>query len=271
MLDTRQSTPLKIEDISEETESDDINRNINSTAAFDAKRDELIKEYEREMEKLKSLHESERTEKETIMGQIESIKKDYQSHIEQLNKEMLERAPKTASKEEILLRIASLKAVMIGGERAGDKELSERRRKRKLASERRLGTIAQVLAKMDVNEDREILQNEYKDISQELESKTDLLRRYRHKVKLMEKEIKDLQSEFETEREDYLQTIRKQDKHLTLLSQISEKIAGTLKKGCNYSDLEAIKDQAVWSEDTQKFRLPEVSLQRTRLPPPGKY
>lgn len=42
--------------------------------------------------------------------------------------------------------------------------------------------IAHVLAKIDMNEDREILQNQYKDISQELNIKTEALRRYRHKV-----------------------------------------------------------------------------------------
>lgn len=85
-----------------------------------------------------------------------------------------------------------------------------------------------------MNEDREILQNQYKDITQELNLKTEALRRYRHKVKSLEKEISDIQSEFEGEREDYLETIRKQDKQILLLQQISEKIAGTLKKECNY-------------------------------------
>lgn len=42
--------------------------------------------------------------------------------------------------------------------------------------------IAHVLAKIDMNEDREILQNQYKDISHELNLKTDMLRRYKHKV-----------------------------------------------------------------------------------------
>lgn len=42
--------------------------------------------------------------------------------------------------------------------------------------------IAHVLAKIDMNEDRELLQNQYKDISDELQLKTDALRRYRHKV-----------------------------------------------------------------------------------------
>lgn len=91
-----------------------------------------------------------------------------------------------------------------------------------------------MLAKIEMNEDRELLHNQYKDITQELHLKTDALRRFRHKVKVLEKEISDIQSEFEMERGDYLETIRKHDRHIKLLSQISEKIAGTLKKECNY-------------------------------------
>lgn len=94
--------------------------------------------------------------------------------------------------------------------------------------------IAHVLAKIDMSEDRELLHNQYKDITQELNLKTEALRRFRHKMKALEKEIKDIQSEFETEREDYLETIRKQERQLKLLSQIAEKLAGTLKRECNY-------------------------------------
>lgn len=53
-------------------------------------------------------------------------------------------------------------------------------------------------------------------------------------MKILLKEIADLQSEFETERQDYLETIRKQEMHVKLLSQIAEKIARALKKECNY-------------------------------------
>lgn len=94
--------------------------------------------------------------------------------------------------------------------------------------------IAHLLAKIDENEDREILQNQYKDISQELSLKSEILRKYKYKVKTLEKEIKDLQGEFETERQDYLESIRKQDRKIILITQIAEKISGTLKKDCNY-------------------------------------
>ncbi|XP_044260405.1 kinesin-like protein KIF17 isoform X2 [Tribolium madens] len=244
---------------------------ISSNSDLDAKRDRLIQEYQQEMEKLKNLHENEKNEKENVLKQIESIKEEYEKNIEKLNSEIQEKKKKElCSKEEILSRIEAMKNAMIGGEKANDKELSERRKRKKLAAEKRASVIAHLLAKIDMNEDREILHNQYKDISQELNLKTEALRRYRHKVKALEKEISDIQSEFEAERQDYLETIRKQDQHIKLLAQISDKIAATLKKECNYSNLESIKEQAVWLEDVQKYKLPDLITPRTKLPPPGR-
>lgn len=85
-----------------------------------------------------------------------------------------------------------------------------------------------------MDEDRQLLQNQYKDISQELNLKSELLRKYRYKVKTLEKEIRDLQSEFQQDREDYLETIRRQNRNIKLLNQINDKIASTLKRDCNY-------------------------------------
>ncbi|KAF5281686.1 hypothetical protein FQA39_LY17707 [Lamprigera yunnana] len=265
ILENRLGTPMKIEDI-----SDDVFEVAKTSSHGDKKRDLLIQEYQEEMAKLKNLHENEKSEKERTLKQIESIKKEFQVHIEQLNQEMEEKKPKSTSKEEILGRIETLKASMIGGEKADDEELSERRKKKKLASEKRLSAIAHVLAKIDMNEDRELLQNQYKDISQELNIKTDVLRRYRHKVKSLEKEINDIQSEFQVERNDYLETIRKLNQTTKLWSQISEKLCGTLKNESNYKDLEAIKEQAIWIEDSQRYKLPNLVIHRTKLPPPGQ-
>ncbi|CAH2010925.1 unnamed protein product [Acanthoscelides obtectus] len=233
-------------DISDEFELipyPEINKNVQShNAELDAKRDRLLQEYQDEMRKLKNLHESEKQEKESILKQIETIKAEYNRNIKKLNEEIEEKKSKKqlCSQEEILNRIEALKAAMIGGERANDKELSERRKRKKMEAEKRASVIAHLLAKIDMNEDRELLHNQYKDISQELSLKTDALRKYRHRVKVLEKEISDIQSEFETERQDYLEAIRKQDRQVKLLTQISEKLAGNLRKECNYRNFKAL-------------------------------
>lgn len=178
---------------------------------------------------------------------------EYEENIRRLNEEIKTHAKKeVTSKEEILKRIEELKKTLIGGEKANDKELSQRRLKKKLAAEQRarcfnkvtfklkknyfknFSLLAHLLAKIDMDEDRELLQNQYKDISQELNLKSELLRKYRYKVKTLEKEIRDLQSEFQQDREDYLETIRRQNRNIKLLNQINEKIASTLKRDCNY-------------------------------------
>lgn len=206
----------------------DQNNKQSTNHDLDAKRDKLIQEYQQEMLKLKNLHENEKNEKENVMKQIETLKEEYETNLEKLNNE------NKCSKEEIVNRIEALKKAMIGGEKADDRELSERRKRKKMAAEKRASMIAHLLAKIGTNEDREILHNQYKDISQELNLKTEALRKYRHKVKVLEKEISDIQGEFESERQDYLETIRKQDKTVKLLGQIGDKMAANLKKECNY-------------------------------------
>ncbi|XP_018323560.1 kinesin-like protein KIF17 isoform X1 [Agrilus planipennis] len=253
-----------------ESPNREVNKNITSNPELDAKRDRLIDEYQTEMQKLKNLHENEKSEKEKIMKQIENIKDEYEENIRKLNEEMLVKSMRqreNVSEQEILRRIEALKNLMIGGEKADDQELSEKRKKKKIAAEKRLNAIAHVMKKLEMNEDREILQNQYEDISQELNVKTEALRRCRHKIKLLEKEVSDLQSEFQTEREDYLETIRRQDRSIKLLTQIAERIAGTLKETCNYRDIETIKRQSIWMDDLQKYKLPDMITPRTKLPP----
>lgn len=184
MLRSYQEEIARLKKLLENRTSDEINKNIPCTnTELDMKRDQLIQEYQAEMEKLKNLHENEKTEKENVLKQIETIKQEYERNIETLNCEMKAKYEKQIpAKDEILKRIEMLKAAMIGGEKADDKELSERRKRKKLAAERRASAIAHVLAKIEMNEDREILQNQYKDITDELNLKTDALRRYRHRV-----------------------------------------------------------------------------------------
>ncbi|KAH9366305.1 hypothetical protein HPB48_001996 [Haemaphysalis longicornis] len=86
-------------------------------------------------------------------------------------------------------------------------------------------------------------------------------------IQALEQEVRDLQSEFETERTDYLETIRKQDQQLRLLSQILDKVQPCIRRDSNYANLEAVKAQSVWDQDAQRWRLPELCVQQTKLPP----
>ncbi|XP_025017743.1 osmotic avoidance abnormal protein 3-like isoform X1 [Tetranychus urticae] len=167
---------------------------------------------------------------------------------------------------ETIERIQALQERMVGGEKANDPELKEKRTKRKRIAERRMAAVSEALKKLD--DDDQLLLKAYGDITEELRARTALLKRAKRKISTLESEVKDLQSEFETERTDYLETIRRQDQQIKLLAQILDKIQPCVRKDCNYANIDKVKSESIWDEDLQKWRLPELLVTRTKLPPP---
>ena len=83
-------------------------------------------------------------------------------------------------------------------------------------------------------------------------------------------EILDLQSEFEFERIDYLDTIRKQEKQLMLMQDLIDRISPCIRKDCNYSNIDRIKMECKFDEDEWKWILPKLTIERTALPVSGE-
>ncbi|XP_074602042.1 osmotic avoidance abnormal protein 3-like isoform X2 [Brevipalpus obovatus] len=167
---------------------------------------------------------------------------------------------------ETIERIQALQEQMVGGEKVNDPELREKRSRRKRIAERRLNAITEALKKVD--DDDQLLLKAYGDITEELRARTLLLKKAKRKISTLESEVKDIQSEFESERGDYLETIRRQDQQIKLLSQITDRIQSCIRKDCNYANIDRIKSESVWDEDMQKWRLPDLTVSRTTLPPP---
>ncbi|KAH8035228.1 hypothetical protein HPB51_004469 [Rhipicephalus microplus] len=164
--------------------------------------------------------------------------------------------------------LRELQGRMLGGEKKHDAELKAKRAKRKSMAEKRIRALAEALAKVD-DEERTLLPD-YDDINEELKVKSSLIRKAKRKasvIQTLEQEVRDLQREFESERTDYLETVRRQDQQLRLLSQILDKVQPCIRRDSNYADLEAVKAQSVWDQDAQRWRLPEFTVQQTKLPP----
>uniref|UniRef100_A0A0K8STU4 Kinesin-like protein n=1 Tax=Lygus hesperus TaxID=30085 RepID=A0A0K8STU4_LYGHE len=172
-----------------------------------------------------------------------------------------------ATQQEIMARLIKLQRNLVGGERANDQSLKERRARRKRAAEKRLAALAEVLSKQEHQEHSSLLLGVYDDMHDQLTAKGEHLKKHKQKIRAMEREIADLQSEFETERTDYLETIRRLDRQLQLHVQILDKIAPNLKSPSNYSNLETIKNDAWWDDDAQKWVIPDFMVLRTKLPP----
>lgn len=72
--------------------------------------------------------------------------------------------------------------------------------------------------------------------------------------------------EFAAERDDYLACIRRLERERQLLQGLLERMVTLVRRDCNYSNLERLRKEAVWDEESGVWRLPEVLVQKTALP-----
>ncbi|XP_075629496.1 kinesin-like protein KIF17 isoform X3 [Balearica regulorum gibbericeps] len=171
-----------------------------------------------------------------------------------------------ADQQQVLARLQMLERQVVGGEQAKNKDLKEKRKRRKkYADERRMQLVT---ALQQSNEDSSdwVLLNVYDSIQEEVRAKSKLLEKMQKKLQAAETEIKDLQSEFELEKIDYLSTIRRLERDLMLFQQLLDQVQSLVRRDCNYSNLEKIKRESVWDEEIGCWKIPEPVIQKTRLP-----
>lgn len=97
-------------------------------------------------------------------------------------------------------RLKELQNQMIGGEKANDSHLKEKRANRKKLADAKINAIKDALTRVD-DEDN-LLIKAYGDITEELKNKNQLLKKAKKRLNCLEQDVKDLQSEFEVERQD---------------------------------------------------------------------
>ncbi|CAM9753066.1 unnamed protein product [Lampetra fluviatilis] len=176
-------------------------------------------------------------------------------------------------KEEVLRRLSSLQRDVVGGEQAHNPELHERRKERRRLADERHRRLMESL-RLDHEADGEgtgdsdeVVMRVFDSMRDEAEEKERQLNKGRKKLRAAQADISDIQQEFESERRDYLDTIRRQQRELRLQQQLLERVAPCLRRDCNYANLERVRSEATWDEDAQAWRLPEMVVTRTSLPP----
>ncbi|XP_072101216.1 kinesin-like protein KIF17 isoform X3 [Mobula birostris] len=174
-------------------------------------------------------------------------------------------SPATLDHEEVLARLKMLENEVVGGEQAKNTELKEKRKRRKKYADERKNQLAEALKHTDMD-DPTILINVYESIQDEVRAKSKNIENLQRKLKIAEIEISDLQTEFEFERIDYLSTIRRQERENILLQQVLERIQPLIRRECNYSNIDRMKRESVWDEESGCWKLPEMVLQKISLP-----
>lgn len=157
---------------------------------------------------------------------------------------------------------------MVGGEKKGDQKLKEKRKERKAYAKSKKEKLFLAAKKMD-DEGISTMVKVYDSLQDEIKFKTKKVDRLEKEVTSLNTEIEDLQIEFERDREDYLDTIRKQEQMLKLQQQILDKIQPCIKRDCNYYNIDRIKAECVWDEENAKWNLPKLVVTKTTLPTPG--
>lgn len=131
-------------------------------------------------------------------------------------------------------------------------------------------TVNNLLNRFEGSEDRDLLQAHYEDIHQGIKVKNEILKQSRHKIRLLEREIIDIQAEFQLDRADYLETIRRLEKRNKFYEQFFEKISPVLKRDGRVWNIDAIKAESVWNDDLKKWKIPDnllIMLHHLKLPP----
>lgn len=85
-------------------------------------------------------------------------------------------------------------------------------------------------------------------------------------LKAAKLEIRDLQAEFEAERNDYLATIRRLERDTLLHNGLLERMAPLVRRDCNYSNLDGLRKEVCWDEDGGAWKLPDIVVHKTSLP-----
>jgi len=149
--------------------------------------------------------------------------------------------------------------LLVGGENLNNEEVKERKKKRKKHADKKRNEIKRM-----AEADDDMLMNVYEDINDELRNQTIQVERYKHKLKNYKMEIQDLNEEFENQRQSYHADLRDQQLQIDLLTAILDRIQPTIRRDCNYYNLDKIKDE---SEHNGEFWvLPKLRIIKESLP-----
>ncbi|XP_062975639.1 kinesin-like protein KIF17 [Elgaria multicarinata webbii] len=180
--------------------------------------------------------------------------------------DVAEESPLAVNQQQVLARLQMLEQQVVGGEQAKNKDLKEKHKRRKRIADERKKQLLAALQKSDEDSSDWVLLNVYDSIQEEVRAKSKLLEKMKEKLRVAETEIKDLQSEFELEKIDYLATIRRQERELLLYQQLLDQVQPLIRRDCSYSNFDKIKRESTWDEDSGCWKIPEPLTQKTSLP-----
>uniref|UniRef100_A0A0G4I6F3 Kinesin-like protein n=1 Tax=Chromera velia CCMP2878 TaxID=1169474 RepID=A0A0G4I6F3_9ALVE len=164
-----------------------------------------------------------------------------------------------AQLEALLSQLESMESKVVAGE--GDAELRERHEQIRMEMDKQEEDMQRLAEeKRDAEEAALLVDRQYRDLQEENEEKTQAIVALREKYKQMRAEIRDLQQEFEQEREGLLEEIREQTRQSKLNWQLLLRAVQQSGSTMTQFDLEKLQSRCHWDDWTQKWEIPEFRL-----------
>jgi kinesin family protein 3/17 len=246
-----------------------------NTDDLEAEKAAIREKYEREIAQLKQSFTSEQQTSQGLLQQLQQLQAQYQQSLDSL-------ASKTTSTSvsnqtsiasgsgvlpndagNVLSQLHELEGALVGGEATANLQLKqELDEKKRLAEERQMKVQE---ASEAIFFDDEILVKIYNSLTEEVSAKHTFAVRERDRRKAAEEDIKDLQAEFQEEREEYLETIRRQQQKMQLQEQLLSTIVPCLRRDCNYYNIDKVRSECRWNDEEEEWILPKLTLSRTEF------
>ncbi|VDK86981.1 unnamed protein product [Onchocerca ochengi] len=229
--------------------SDNYDETLSTLRINEDPKDALLREYQEEIQRLKAMIQggnNVHTNSNELNEEREQLKAEFNAAINELRlqyqneqkskaklqeeyvalKEQYERAAEALEIDrnldvgEARKRLQILEKQFVGGEQANNEALKEQRQIKMKEAEKKMERLA---AALNVHSDDPLL-HVYSSTQEKLEAITEEYNKAKLKIQSLENDIEDLHGEFELDRLDYLETIRKQDQQVKLLQQILDKV-----------------------------------------------
>lgn len=118
---------------------------------------------------------------------------------------------------------------------------------------------------VEAKDDEEMFHALFENVHEDVRIQKRQLDKAKELIKQYKEEIQDLKDEFSEERNTMLENSKEKGRENLLLESIIDKIQPLIKREYNYSNIDKIKKEASFNEETEKWQLPKLSLKSENL------
>lgn len=161
---------------------------------------------------------------------------------------------------ELMAKLQMLQAATVQadeGNTAGNAEIKEEMKNKKDRAERK--RLARLRKAAENADDDGILEGIYENLTGEVKIGREKLSKAKELIKSARQETKDMNEEFERDREMMLDDMRKQNQQLKFQQAVIDRIVPLIRRDCNYFNIDKIRAIAKWDDERQDWLMPRVS------------